>query len=184
MFRRHFLLQLRILFQCLTSPTHRQMNFILSPSRRKILAESQERVEKLLIATPPHGSKFAKEIENLLSREMSWVQWKNTTPTACPPIQVEPSNLSIPLKVEISTSSHKKKKHTPPVLMGDAELNRLWALPDNETALKEYDSVCLPDLSLKLQDILSEEVENRENKEKKAKGEEIMFETPEDEMYR
>jgi len=73
-FRRHFLVQLLIFLQ--TVSTERKGAPSLSPSQQEAAAALRARATELLAGIAPNGPAFAAAFENLLNRERHWMEWK------------------------------------------------------------------------------------------------------------
>ncbi|KAK8777993.1 hypothetical protein V5799_020666 [Amblyomma americanum] len=131
-FRRYVLVQFLILFQYLQSTVRFKLEtYVLTEEQSAWVKNTLVQVYKLLEETPPDGAGFAACIKHILQREESWNAWKNE---GCPDFKearpVEPSRETRPkrrLGDEVKAAMASKK-----VVLGDAEMNRLWNLcPDN-----------------------------------------------------
>lgn len=131
-FRRYVLTQFLILFQYLSSPVRFKLeSYQLTDDQQLWIKQASEKVYKLLAETPPGGDEFSKNVSKILKREEYWNAWKNE---GCPDFKNVEDKLDLkPIKKkrrlgdEIWEAQANKK-----VLVGSAELNRLWNLcPDN-----------------------------------------------------
>nr|CAG4643807.1 EOG090X0324 [Lepidurus arcticus] len=153
-FRRYVLLQFLILFQYLEcNVKFKQDNQKLNEEQSQWVKEAVEKIYSLLEDTPPDGPAFAKSVRHILKREELWSNWKNE---GCQEFRAaKPS-------VELADDGTEKKKPRrrlkrkvgdqirdavarKKVLMGNAELTRLWNLcPDNIQACRSKERDFLP----------------------------------------
>lgn len=133
-FRRHVLVQCLILFDYLKAPGKSDKD-LPSEAMKEEIKSCEERVKKLLEATPPKGKEFLNSIEHILEREKNWVWWKRD---GCPPFEKQP--------VEKKVDGVKKRR--PRWRLGNKELSQLWKWADqNPNALTDPDRVRVPAIS-------------------------------------
>nr|CAG4651675.1 EOG090X0324 [Triops cancriformis] len=153
-FRRYVLLQFLILFQYLEcSVKFKQDNQKLNEEQSQWVKDTHEKIYSLLEDTPPDGPAFAKSVQHILKREELWSNWKNEGCQefrgAKPPAELvdESSEKKKPRRRlkrkvgdQVKDAVARKK-----VLMGNAELTRLWNLcPDNMQACRSKERDFLP----------------------------------------
>ncbi|KAL8162680.1 hypothetical protein V2J09_014169, partial [Rumex salicifolius] len=130
-FRRHVLLQCLILFDYLKAPGKSDKD-LPSEAMKEEIKTCEERVKKLLEATPPKGKEFLSSVEHILEREKNWVWWKRD---GCPPFEKP---------VEKKTVQDVKKRR-PRWRLGNRELSQLWKWADqNPDALNDPSRVQTP----------------------------------------
>lgn len=149
-FRRYLLIQFLILFQYLQSNIKfKQETHLLTDDQTKWVKETTDLIYKLLKETPPDGTKFAKNVEHILSREEYWNNWKND---GCPDFKragedtgknsAKPNRVKQKLGDELRGAAANKK-----ILLGNNEMNRLWNLcPDNWEACRSQKRDFMPSL--------------------------------------
>jgi THO complex subunit 1 len=155
-FRRHFLIQLVILFQYITT---RDVKFktnqqVVSDEMTLWINKNQEKVYALLEESPPNGAVLVQTIKHVLGRESIWNAWKNescpsflkkdTLPVDSP--AVAPKNRSKRATIAddcVQNGGPSTKR----VNLGSAELTRLWNIDtDNMRACRAENRSCFPQL--------------------------------------
>ena len=149
-FRRQILMQFLIMTESLLQPNKFRKGGEVSGEQKEWMATTRKQVLKLLPGTPPDGDGFKAAIEHALLREKSWIEWKNkgcadfVKPKAGKMVQpaLPPQKKKRPL-VGGEGGDEKRAKGggggaaaaaaTPAkrVVMGSAELTRLWNLTAN-----------------------------------------------------
>lgn len=130
-FRRHLLLQCLILFDYLKAPGKSDKD-VPSEAMKEEIKSCENRVKKLLEATPPKGKEFLSSVEHILEREKNWVWWKRD---GCPPFE----------KPVEKIAAQDVKKRRPRWRLGNRELSQLWKWADqNPDALTDPNRVQTP----------------------------------------
>ncbi|KAL9239215.1 hypothetical protein vseg_013555 [Gypsophila vaccaria] len=130
-FRRHVLVQCLILFDYVKAPGKSEKD-VPTEAMKEEIRTCEERVKKLLEATPPRGKEFLNSVAHILEREKNWVWWKRD---GCPPYEQQP--------VEKKVDGSKKRR--PRWRLGNKELSQLWKWADqNPNALTDPDRVRNP----------------------------------------
>ena len=153
-FRRHFLLQMLILFQYLkVSVKFKSSLHVLSESQGQLVTDMSAKVYQLLEETPPDGQRFADYVRHALKREETWIAWKND---GCPSFErtqqatTEPAPPHNSLGQRIRDLSDEKD-------LGSNELSRLWNVcPDNLEACSSTERMFVPPIEVFLEDAVDQ----------------------------
>jgi THO complex subunit 1 len=151
-FRRHILVQMLILFQALTVPTSKTATNTLKDKQKQTIAELTTQVKELLEGTHPNGVQFTRTVFDILQRENNWIMWKqdNCRPFERSPIVQQPQPTKRKRTTTAATQVAGKK-----VLLGNAELSRLWNLStDNHEFLTQASRAHTPSVDDFLQPLL------------------------------
>jgi hypothetical protein len=156
--RRHILLQCLVLFQSLSPAYCQKLGLTLSVRQTEMIETLKTRVNTVLEQTPADADAktFAAQVAAIIAEnERTWTKWKDEE--KCPKMQLPPADISKKVTVSKNTETTGKKEKesaseglpadmipgmledtytiaktkTGKLVMGTAELGRLWALPPN-----------------------------------------------------
>jgi THO complex subunit 1 len=182
--RRHILLQCLVLFQSLTPAYCQKLGLTLSVRQTEMIEALRTRVNAVLEQTPADADAktFAKQVAVIIAEnERTWTKWKDEE--KCPKMQLAPADISKKVTVAKVDTNVKKdskdsaaeglpvdmipgmledtytiaKTKTGKLVMGSAELGRLWALPPNMEVAAEPGRNFSPVFTEFLEQMMSEE---------------------------
>lgn len=181
--RRHFLLQCLMLFQSLTPAYCQKLGLTLAVRQTEMIEALKTRASTVLEHTPTDSDArtFAAQVAVVINdNERTWTRWKDEE--KCPKMQLPPADISKKVsvaKTEVKEKKSKKdssegipaemipgmledtytiaKSKTGKLVMGTAELGRLWSLPPNMEVAADPSRNFSPVFSEFLDQMMSEE---------------------------
>jgi len=188
--RRHILLQCLMLFQSLSPSYCLKLGLTLSARQNEMIEALKTRVNTVLEQTPAEADAktFAKQVAVIVAEnERTWAKWKDEE--KCPKMQLPPADISKKVTVTKTADAKEKKDSkdsaaeglpedmipgmledtytiaktkTGKLVMGTAELGRLWALAPNMDVAADPARNFSPVFTEFLEQMMSEETDGED----------------------